>query len=187
MGKDVELGDIDVRLEGAGTHDIDMSLDVIDEITTRVTLEGGKAIATDSTATLNVPEPVRTESKIEGGEPIRTDLSLDIKPLEASLDVKPLTADLCLNVGINSLPPTRICAPFSTHFGITLFGVEVLGFNLAGENRLQIEPLPTPPSVAWGGTHAAEHRPHPPPPRPHGDAGPRAEASSGGLRITLDG
>lgn len=179
MGKDIELGDIDVRLEGAGTHDIDLSVDVIDEIATRMTLEGGTPIATDSTATLNVPEPVRTESKIEGGEPIRTDLSLEIKPLEASLDVRPLTADLCLNVGINSLPATRICAPFSTHFGITLFGVEVLGFNVAGQNELRIEPLPTPATVAWGGTDVVHHPRHRP--------GPHVAPAGGGLDIRLDG
>lgn len=179
MGKDIELGDIDVRLEGAGTHDIDLSVDVIDEIATRMTLEGGTPIATDSTATLNVPEPVRTESKIEGGEPIRTDLSLEIKPLEASLDVKPLTADLCLNLGINSLPATRICAPFSTHFGITLFGVEVLGFNVAGQNELRIEPLPTPATVAWGGTDVVHH--------PRRQSAPHVAPAGGGLDIRIDG
>lgn len=181
MGKGIP-DEIDVTLRGEGTHDVDLALDLLglEDLNPTITVQSGTPIATESTATLNVPEPIRTEMKLEGGEPLRTEVTLDVRPLEASLDVKPLTADLCLTLGLNTLPPTRVCSPFRTHFGISLFGTEIVGFDVAGENRFTMEPLPQPPQVAWGGTEAV--RPTPGRPGVH-----RTPSRGGGLRVRLDG
>lgn len=175
VGKDVDLGDISVSLEGGDEPlDIDLSVDMLDPT---ITFQGGTPIATDST--INVPDPVRMENKLEGGEPIRTDLSLDVKPLAAAIDVKPVVADLCFTIGVSNLPATSISAPFSTHLGLTLFGVEVVGLSVAGNNVVRIEPLPTPPSVVHGGTGVVRHH--------HRGSGHRATAAASGLNIRLDG
>jgi hypothetical protein len=163
--------------------DVDLTTDMKVEggapIKTEMTMQGGAPVKTESALTLT--KPVEMVTTLKGAEPIKTEVGLDIKPLRAELDIKPLTLDLCVNVGLNSLPPTRICRQNSTHFGFTLFGVEVVGFNYATDNRLQIEPLTPPPKVAWGGTEAiAAHS------APRTPARARAENADGGLRIKLE-
>ncbi len=132
--------------------DVDMTSDMTtaSTLTSVSTLQGGAPLKTESALTVTKP----VEMVLGGAAPIRTQMALDIEPVRAELDIKPLTLDLCLNVGLNELPATRICTPFSTHFGFTLFGIELFGFNLFGENRVQIEPLSQPPKVAWGGSQA---------------------------------
>ena len=185
MGKGIP-DEFDVTLRGEGTHDVDLALDLmgLEDLNPTITVQGGEPLKTEmaTNATLSVPEPIRTEmaTKLEGGEPIRTELSLDVKPLEASLDVKPVTADLCLTLGVNRFPPTKVCAPFRTHFGISVLGTELLGFDVAGENRFTVEPLPLPPQVAWGGTEAIAPTPGRPPVH-------RTPTRGGGLRVRLDG
>ena len=108
---------------------------------------------------LVLPQPFKTESDI------RTELD---HTSNVGLDIKPMTVDLCLKLDFD-LPEKCIRQPYNHHFGITLFGVEVLGFNFAGESRIILEDLPNRPQVAWGGeqavTHAAGHhgaaRPNP--------------------------
>jgi hypothetical protein len=160
--------------------DLDTTAELISTstLTSVSTLQGGAPLKTESA--LTVTKPLEMVTTLGGAAPIKAEMALDLRPVRAELDIKPLTLDLCLNVGLNSLPATRICTPFSTHFGLTLFGVELIGFNLFGENRVQIEPLTQAPTVAWGGTEAKRS-----PPR---GAQARAEgAPDGGLRIRLTG
>jgi hypothetical protein len=91
------------------------------------------------------------------------------------MDVKPLQAELCLKVGIERLPSTKICSPMERHFGLTLFGQEVLGFNYSEEKKTIVEDLGNRPFVIPTGSahHSSGH---------HGNA---RKHDHGGVRIRL--
>jgi hypothetical protein len=93
------------------------------------------------------------------------------------LDIRPMVMDFCFKFEFGRLPATCIRQPYQHHFGITLFGVELLGFNLAGESRIMIEEPSKQPQVAYGGEErrysSSEHRA-----APHVDPG--------GVRIRVD-
>lgn len=161
-------GEVDVTLGGTtqvnssstNTFDI-MGLDDIDLKTELVLPQPLRLQAENNSRTeLSIPEPIRTEGKNE-----------------MALDIRPLTVDLCLNVNFGRLPPTCIRQPYQNHFGITLFGIEILGFNLTGESRMVIEDPQSKPHIAWGGEQAAQ-------PSTHGNVSPQPEPG-GGLRIRL--
>ncbi len=116
-------------------------------------------------AEMVLPQPFRTESDI------RTDLTSNM-----ALDIKPMTVDLCLKLDFD-LPEKCIRQPYNHHFGVTLFGVEVFGFNFAGESRIILEDLPNRPQVAWGGEQAVAR-----PAGPRGGASPKPADS---LRIRV--
>jgi hypothetical protein len=96
---------------------------------------------------------------------------------ETALDIRPVTMDLCLNINFGRIPPTCIRQPYHHHFGMTLFGVEIFGFTLSGEQRIIIDDLPDKPAVAWGGEEA----------RSFGSLGHSGthHTPGGGLRIRL--
>lgn len=158
--------DVDVTLGGTtqvnSTNTVDIvGLDNIG-IKAELVLPQPFKLQTDSTS--------RNELAIT--EPIRT-----VGQNEIVMDIRPMTVDLCLNVNFGRFPPTCIRQPYQHHFGITLFGMEVLGFNFVGESRIVIEDLPNKPQIAWGGEQAA------PQPAPK-SAGVQTQPD-GGLRIRL--
>jgi hypothetical protein len=175
---------------GGGTS---MDVDVDSESSATVDIVGLDDINADvnSTITLNLPQPLRTEgSNVIELKPVEADLDLDtttrltIDPLKTdssvSVDLKPAVVDLCLTVNVGKLPNVCVRQPYSHHVGITLFGYEVWGISVSGEQQTVIEELDRRPQVAWGGATAvwpsAGPRPAPPE-RPSRDAG--------GLRVRL--
>lgn len=114
---------------------------------------------------LVLPQPLRTESDID------TDLTSNM-----TLDIKPMVVDLCLKLDFD-LPEKCVRQPYNHHFGIALFGVEVLGFNFVGESRTILEDLPKRPQVAVGGEQAVAH--------PTGRRRVSASGPAEGLRIRL--
>jgi hypothetical protein len=136
------------------TNTFDVTLSVPDPIETRIV----------------VPEPIRTESSSEFAitQPIvmQNSMALDIQPLRTelavtepivtesasniALDVRPMVVDLCFKVEFGDFPATCIRQPYQHHFGITLFGVELLGFNFVGESQTIIDSIPKRPQIAGG-------------------------------------
>jgi hypothetical protein len=118
-------------------------------------------------AEIVLPQPLRTEGKNEFAitTPIRMqneiDTTMELKPIQFSsdidLDVKPVVMDFCFKLDFGGPPPTCIRQPYSHHFGVTLFGMEILGFNFAGESQVIIDELPKRPQIAWGSEKAAHH------------------------------
>jgi hypothetical protein len=135
-----------------------------------------------------VPQPIRTEFAIT--QPINmntdTDLSttMEIKPItltnnsDVGLDIKPVTLDLCLKLDFGAPPPVCVRQPYSHHFGVTLFGVELLGLNFSGESRIIVDELPKKPQVAWGGEEAVRHS--------GGSRSAKVSEADSGLRIRFD-
>lgn len=141
---------------------------------------------------LAVPDPIRTEGRNEFAitEPIRMENDLnsvmEIRPIQMAndidLDIRPVVMDLCFKLELGGPPPTSIRRPYSHHFGITLFGTEVVGFNLVGESRMIIEELPKKPHLVLGGRHGGSHSHH----EDHAGHAEGKSGSEGGLRIRFD-
>jgi hypothetical protein len=75
-------------------------------------------------------------------------LSADTKSaLSAEVDFKPFEFDLCVKLGLDPLPSTRICRDVSRHFGITIFGIKIIGFDYMTDTKTVIEDLGQRPFV----------------------------------------
>jgi hypothetical protein len=168
-----------VNVNNSGTTNIDSDSTVeirgLDKINTTLELKLPQPLRTENKQEVVLPQPFRTESRSEMAvtQPIVTESKASM-----ALDVRPLTVDLCLKFSMGPLPQTCIRQPYHHHFGITMFGVELLGFTFSGESQVIIQDLPRRPLVEWGGQESLPHRP-----RPHSAGGP---APKSGLRITLE-
>jgi hypothetical protein len=142
------------------------------------------------TTELLVPDPIVTQGRNEFAitQPVQLEgdlnAALDIKPItlnnnsDVGLDIKPVTLDLCVKLDFGGPPPMCIRQPYSHHFGITLFGVELLGFNFSGESQIIIDELPKRPQIAWGGEEKGTRT-------PTGHSS-RVAGSDSGLRVRID-
>lgn len=148
--------DSDSTVDIVGLDDISAELDI-------------KPIRTDSRQELVLPQPLRSESRAEVDSNNRSALSVDLKPI---------ALDIC-TTNSTRLPHGQICQPFNLHFGLTWFGLEVLGFNFGGESRTVMQDLPKKPAVEWPAQQNSEQRPAQPVREP-GHAG-----RTDGLRIKI--
>jgi hypothetical protein len=104
-------------------------------------------IKTDSK--LAVTQPIVTDSKAKTDSNVKTDstakLALAIDPLKiesdqrSEIDLKPLAVDACQTIKLAPLPETCIEQPFEQHFGFTLFGMEIWGFNVSGKSSTNLK------------------------------------------------
>jgi hypothetical protein len=154
-GKDVEVNLDNIKFDITSDSSIDADID--SDTKTDIKSESNIDIDLDGSnlkTELVLPQPFRTESKFAITEPIVMENRSDI-----GLDVRPLVMDFCFKFEFGEFPSTCIRQPYQHHFGITLFGIEVLGFNLAGESRILIEDVVKKPQVVWGGEGHSEGRP----------------------------
>ena len=119
-----------------------------------------------------LPQPLKTESQFAITEPIVSQSSSDI-----GLDIRPMVMDFCFKFEFGKLPPACIRKPYQHHFGITLFGMEVLGFNFSGESRTIIGEVQKQPKVAWGSEGRGKGK---------GEYKPKSHPGSDNLRIRLE-
>ena len=154
-GKGGGGGSTKVEVVNSGTTNVNSNstLDIIglDDVDVRTELVLPQPFRTesDSRNELAVTEPVRTELAVT--EPIRTESTSDNA---LTLDVKPVVLDSCTRIEFGPIPPTRVRQPYHRHFGIKLFGIEVLAFTMTGEEQLIIQDLPKQAHVVHGGHHA---------------------------------
>lgn len=159
-----------INLGGTTTVDSDSTIDIqgLDNIKTELTLKTDQPFKTESKQELVLPQPLKTDSHVDTNSGI-------------TLDIKPLVVDVCLNLKQGPVQPTCIRQPYQHHFGVTLFGMEVWGFNFCGESQTIVQGLSSKPQVAWGGEESRDE-----PRETHGPAGQVSRPASG-LRIRLDG
>jgi hypothetical protein len=145
--------------------------------------------------TLNLPQPFKTDGvNTYDIKPLTTNsnTTIELKPLSADLkieplktdsditmDLKPVVLDLCLTTNVGKVPNLCIRQPYRHRFGFTLFGVEVWGFSLSGEQETVVDELRARPQIAATGN--AVWTPAKPAAAPTVE--PRAAGS--GLRIRL--
>jgi hypothetical protein len=131
--------------------------------------------------TIKIPDPIVTKSSSDSKSDINTksDVTSDSKNAIA-VDLKPVVLDVCSTTS-TKLPQGEIIQPFHLHFGVTMFGMEMLGFNLAGEQRTVMKKLPKKPAVDW----PAQQNAHAPPSASSAGAPPAAAGRAGGLRIRI--
>jgi hypothetical protein len=65
------------------------------------------------------------------------------------VDLQPFQGDLCLKLklGLDHLPSTSVCRDGNRHFGITLFGIKVIGFDYVSSSNTLVEDLGQRPFV----------------------------------------
>jgi hypothetical protein len=131
-------------------------------------------------------KPIDTNSTSKSDSSSDARLGLRIDPLRVDsdqkslIDVKPLAMDTCQTVRLAPLPETIIRQPYSHHFGFTVMGFEIWGFNFNGHSGSVIEHPPRPEyrMITVGGgshhTHGCEQ------PESKGSAQPRT-----GLRVRV--
>jgi hypothetical protein len=121
-----------------GAFDIDAKTDSTLNATTH----------SDLTANTNSVMKADTSSKLDLNA--KTNSVLDTNnALRAEVDLKPFQGDLCLKLklGLDHLPSTSVCRDSSRHFGITLFGVKVIGFDYVSGGNTVVEDLGQRPFV----------------------------------------
>jgi len=168
------MADLDIHYDPITVNNNPSTVTIqgLDNIKETLTLQTPQPLKSETKSDFNFPSPIKTESKVDLAitQPIRTES-------KAELDIKPLEFDQCLTIRIAPLPPTCVRQPYQQHFGVTLFGVEWLGFNLEGELQTVVSDLPRQPQVDWGSEQSARHSP-----APQSQVRPQVDA---GLRIRL--
>lgn len=176
------MADFDIHYDPITVNNNPSTVNItgLDNIKDTLTLQTPQPLKSETKSEFVFPQPFKTESKTELDfpTPIRTES-------RAELDIKPLVFDQCLTIRLAPLPPTRVCQPYQTHYRFTVFGVELFGFSLEGQNETIVTDVPQRPQVSWGAEQAVHH-PQPAPqaaPSPARDV-PTARAA-GPLRIRL--
>lgn len=137
--------------------------------------------------TIRVPDPIVTKTSSDAKSDstsksdivTRSDVASDSRSAIA-VDLKPVVLDVC-STTTTKLPQGEIIQPFHLHFGVTMFGMEMFGFNLAGEQRTVMKKLPKKPAVDWPAQRNAAA-----PPQAHDmSPTPATAGRPGGLRIRI--
>ena len=151
-------GSIDVTSTSTSSNIIDS--------TTDATITSTSTTDLTSTSTNQIDSKATAQLQILGLDDVKVkaDTTSDNKT-QLEMDLKPLQVDFCFKVGIERLPSTRVCKPMSRHFGLSLFGVEVVGFNYSSEEKTIIEDMRNRPFIvpeaysSSGAGHGHEHHP----------------------------
>ena len=159
----------------SGSVEVDVNSNSQNVIDSTTALTSTSNMSADTRSQNNIDSTANATLQLAGLDNIRlrADTTSDNKTA-LDVDLKPLQVDLCLKVGLDRLPPTRICQPTHQRFGLSLFGVEVLGLSYSKEQDTVIEDGRQRPFVA--GDAAA-----------HAVLGPcaSAEQDHSGVRIRL--
>jgi hypothetical protein len=172
--------DSDSTVEVKGLNDIKVAAH-IDPIETRSRQE------------IVISEPIRTisDQTVKADTTSKSDITTSSAVNSDSknalvVDLKPVVLDVC-STTTTKLPHGEILQPFNLHFGMTYFGVEMMGFNLSGEQRTIMRDLPKKPAVDWPAQQ--QHTAHPSTPghshSDHSHSDQRAVTSAGGLRVRI--
>jgi hypothetical protein len=174
--------DIDGKVN-IDTSDINLALDLmgLDDLNISAEIKVPDPLHTKMEMIL--PQPLKTDMRTEMAvtQPIVTQMSMDM-----AMDVKPVVLDLCLNLNIGRLPRTCIRRSYDRHLGLTMFGVEMIGFNRSGESQVVVDDLPSRAHVEPAGAPTSGHHHQHASEKEH-RSGVVGRSGEGGLRIRLDG
>ena len=185
MGKGPDIDgtmNVDANID---TNDINLAVDLMGLDDVNISAEIKMPDPLHTKMEMILPQPLRTDMRTQLAvtEPIVTQMAMDMR-----MDVKPVVLDLCLNLSVGKLPRTCIRRSYDRHMGLTMFGVEMIGFNRSGESQTVVDDLRSkshvePAGAPAGGRHRHDHHPE--------SKGPGTKvvggSGEGGLRIRLDG
>ncbi|PXW28356.1 hypothetical protein [Paraburkholderia caballeronis] len=139
---------------GSGSIDVTSTSNSIVDANTNATINSTSDNDITSNSTNTIDSKATAQLQVLGLDDIKlkTDTRSDART-QLEMDLKPLQVDLCLKLGLERFPSTKICKPQQQHFALTLFGVEVVGFNYSSEQKTLIEDMGRRPFVV-GGDHA---------------------------------
>ncbi len=121
---------------------INGAFDIDANTTSAVTANTTSAVTANTTSALTANTTSALTADINTDSAMKTD-----NALKAEVDFKPFQVDLCLKLGLDRLPSTSVCRDGARHFGITLFGVKVIGFDYISDSRTVVEDLVQRPFV----------------------------------------
>jgi hypothetical protein len=135
-------------IEVTSTSTSMMDSDSTANITSNSTSTNDLTSTSNSTNQIDSRSNAEMQMQIVGLDNVRlkADTTADNKT-QLEMDLKPLQVDLCFKVGLERFPSTRICKPINRHFGFTVMGVEVVGFNYVADDKTVIEDLGHKPFV----------------------------------------
>lgn len=105
----------------------------------------GTAVGIDSKS--DSTAHIDTKSDSHAQVETRSNLDSDSRML---VDLKPMVVDLCTTMNFGRLPDTAIRKPYRHRFCFSMFGSEILAFEMSGESQTYVESLPQPPVVVRG-------------------------------------
>jgi hypothetical protein len=139
---------ITVAVSGLNDINCTTELSIPAPIQTKGTVEfdSTSTVKTENKATVTTDSKLTTDGKIEVvvPEPVAVETS-------AIIDVKPVALDQCLTLRIDELPKTLVHQPYQHRFGLSFFGIEVLGLSLRGQWETYVNEKKGNAFVAWGG------------------------------------
>ncbi len=136
---------------GGGSVDVDVTSNSSSVMDTDANITSTSRNELASTSTNQIDSKATAQLQVVGLDNVRlkADTTADNRT-QLEMDLKPLQVDLCLKVGLERFPSTFVCRPSTRHFGVTLFGVEVMGFNYSSEQKTIIEDMRNRPFVVAG-------------------------------------
>jgi hypothetical protein len=174
------LSDVDADLRLGGLDDINVDSKVSGKLDSDINAKADAKVDGKLAATVRSDSDMHTDSKVV------TD-----SRVASSVDLAPVAVDSCIRVELGSMPATEVHTPWEQRLGLSVLGVELFAWVLAGQTTTTLRPLPKLPQLIGSveqvrvGHNPTHH------PRNHDRPGrhDRPEAaertSSGGLSIRL--
>ena len=139
----------DVNITSSSTNSVDVL--GLDNLKADLTLHTPDTFKTDATNTYDI-KPLKSDYTYDI-KPLKSDYTYEIKPLQ--LDVKPVTLDLCMTANVGKVPDLCVRQPYRHRMGFSLYGMEVWGFTLSGEQETVVQEMDRRPQVAIAGAPAS--------------------------------
>lgn len=154
------MADVEVKSEN--------TVDIVglDNLKADLTLHTPDTFKTDGTNTYDI-KPLKSDYGFDI-KPLKSDYTYDIRPLQVDdnikVDLRPVTLDLCMTANVGKVPDLCVRQPYRHRVAFSLFGMEVWGFTLSGEQEMVVQELDRRPQVAIAGapvnwTPATRHEP----------------------------
>ncbi len=130
----------DVTLGGLNDIKVDSKLGSDSKVVANVTSDG--KLATDSK--VKTDSAVSTDSKVKTDSAVSTDSKV---ATTSNVDLAPVAVDSCVRVELGPLPPTQVSTPWEQRFGLSVLGVELVAWTVAGRTATTVMPVTPEPRI----------------------------------------
>jgi hypothetical protein len=95
-----------------------------------------------SDTTVHSDSKVTADGKLTSNSVVKADSTATV-----GVDLQPVAVDTCLRIELAPPPPTVLRTPWTSTFGLSWLGVELVALTFSGELRNYVEPAPKTPQV----------------------------------------